>query len=63
MVMRAASTVGGPLVLAAVTVAAAMVLGVIWRSRGPVLAAGVSVAGNGVLTLALKQAWPVPGRR
>jgi undecaprenyl-diphosphatase len=56
MVMRAASAVGAPLILAAVTVAAAVVLGVIWRSRGPVLVACVTVAGNGVLTLALKQA-------
>ena len=56
MVMRAASAVGGPLILAAVTVAAAVVLGVIWRSWGPVLVASVTVAGNGVLTLALKQA-------
>ena len=55
-VMRAASTVGGPVVLGAVTVAAGVVLGIIWRSRGPVLVAGVTVAGNGVLTLALKQA-------
>jgi membrane-associated phospholipid phosphatase len=56
VVMRAASTVGGPMVLGAVTVAAGVVLGIIWRSRGPVLVAGVTVAGNGVLTLALKQA-------
>ena len=55
-VMRAASTVGGPVVLGAVTVAAGVVLGIIWRSRWPVLVAGVTVAGNGVLTLALKQA-------
>jgi membrane-associated phospholipid phosphatase len=56
VVMRAASTAGGPVVLGAVTVAAGVVLGIIWRSRGPVLVAVVTVAGNGVLTLALKQA-------
>jgi membrane-associated phospholipid phosphatase len=56
MVMRAASTAGGPVVLGAVTVAVGVVLGIIWRSRGPVLVASVAVAGNGVLTLALKEA-------
>jgi membrane-associated phospholipid phosphatase len=56
MVMRAASTAGGPVILGAVTVAAGVVLGIIWRSRGPVLVAAVSVAGNSVLTLALKEA-------
>ena len=56
MVMRAASTAGGPVVLGAVTVAVGVVLGIIWRSWGPVLVAGVTVAGNGVLTLALKEA-------
>jgi membrane-associated phospholipid phosphatase len=56
MVMRAASTAGGPVVLGVVTVAAGAVLGIIWRRWGPVLAAGVTVAGNGVLTLALKEA-------
>lgn len=56
MVMRAASTAGGPVVLGAVTVAIGVVLGIIGRSRAPVLVAGVTVAGNGVLTLALKQA-------
>jgi undecaprenyl-diphosphatase len=56
MVMRAASTAGGPVILGTVTVAVGLVLGIIWRSRGPVLVAGVTVAGNGVLTLTLKQA-------
>ena len=55
-VMEAASSAGGPVVLGAVTVAAGVVLGIIWRSLGPVLAAGVTVAGNGVLTVALKDA-------
>lgn len=56
MVMEAASSAGGPVVLGAVTVAAGVVLGTIWRSLGPVLAAGVTVAGNGVLTVVLKDA-------
>ena len=55
-VMEAASSAGGPVVLSTVTVAAGVVLGIIWRSLGPVLAAGVTVAGNGVLTVALKDA-------
>jgi membrane-associated phospholipid phosphatase len=55
-VMRAASSAGGPVVLGIFTVAAGVVLGIIWRSRRPVLVAGMIVAGNGVLTLALKQA-------
>ncbi len=55
-VMRAASSVGGPVVLGIFTVAAGVVLGIIWRSRAAVLVAGVTVVGNGVLTLALKQA-------
>ena len=56
MVMRTASAAGGPVALGAVTVAAGVVLGIIWRRWAPVLVAGVTVAGNGVLTLALKQA-------
>jgi PAP2 superfamily len=56
MVMEAASSAGGPVVLGAVTIAAGVVLGTIWRSLGPVLAAGVTVAGNGVLTVVLKDA-------
>jgi undecaprenyl-diphosphatase len=56
MVMRAASVAGGPVVLGAVTVAVGVVVGIIWRRWAPVLVAGVTVAGNGVFTLALKQA-------
>lgn len=56
MVMRAASTAGGPLVLGAITVVAGVALGIIWRVRGAVLLAAVTVVGNSVLTLALKQA-------
>ena len=56
VVMRAASTAGGPLVLTAVTVAVGVVLGITWRRWGPVLVAGVTVAGNGALTIALKEA-------
>jgi membrane-associated phospholipid phosphatase len=56
VVMRAASTVGGPVVLGAVTVAAGLVLGIVWRRWGPLLATMVTVAGNGVLTVALKDA-------
>jgi membrane-associated phospholipid phosphatase len=56
MVMRAASSAGGPVVLAAVTVAVGVVLGIAWRRLAPVLVAGVTVAGNGALTMALKEA-------
>lgn len=56
VLMRAASTAGGPVVLGAVTVTVGVILGVIWRSRGPVLVAAVTVAGSGILSLALKQA-------
>jgi undecaprenyl-diphosphatase len=56
MLMRAASVSGSPVVLGAITVAAGVVLGIIWGGRGPVLVAVMTVAGNGVLTLVLKQA-------
>lgn len=55
-VMRAASSAGGPLVLAAVTVAVGVVLGIAWRRWAPVLVAGVTVAGNSALTMTLKEA-------
>src|SRR5215470_9478019 len=55
-VMRAASTAGGPVVLAAVTVAVGVVLGIAWRRWAPVLVAGVTVAGSGALTMTLKEA-------
>jgi membrane-associated phospholipid phosphatase len=55
-VMRAASTAGGPVVLAAVTVAVGVVLGIAWRRWAHVLVAGVTVAGNGALTMTPKEA-------
>jgi len=55
-VMRMASSAGGPAVLGVVTVAVGVMLGILWHRWAPVLVAGVTVAGNGVLTLALKQA-------
>jgi len=55
-VMRMASSAAGPVVLGAVTVAVGVMLGILWRRWAPMLVAGVTVAGNGVLTLALKQA-------
>jgi membrane-associated phospholipid phosphatase len=55
-VMRAVSAAGGPLVLAAVTLAAGGLLGLLRRSLGPVLLAGVAVAGTGGLTIMFKEA-------
>ena len=55
-VMRAVSAVGGPLILAAVTAAAAGLLSVLRRSLGPALLAGLTVAGTGGLTIILKEA-------
>jgi undecaprenyl-diphosphatase len=55
-VMRAVSSAGGPLILAAVTVVAGVLLTVLRRSRGPVLLAGATVAGIAVLTITLKEA-------
>lgn len=53
---------GGPLVLAAATAAAGGLPGLLRRSPGPVLLAGVTVAGAGGLTIMLKEAlgrsWP-----
>ena len=54
-VMRAASSAGGPVVLAAVTAAAGVLLGIIWRGWEPVLVAGVTVAGSAGLTIVLKE--------
>ena len=56
MVMRAASSAGDPLILAAVTVVAGVLLGVLRRSPGPVLLAGITVAGSGGFTIMLKEA-------
>ena len=57
MVMRAASSAGDPLILAAVTMVAGVLLGVLRRSPGPVL-----LAGSGGFTIMLKEAlgrpWP-----
>ena len=55
-VMRAASSAGGPPILAAVTAVAGVLLTVLRRSRGPVLLAGATVAGIAVLTITLKEA-------
>jgi len=54
-VMRAASSAGGPVVLVAVALAAGVLLGIIWRGWGPVLVAGVTVAGSVGLTIVLKE--------
>ena len=54
-VMRAVSTVGGPLILAAAAATAGALLGVLRRSLGPVLLAGATVAGTGGLTIILKE--------
>jgi membrane-associated phospholipid phosphatase len=54
-VMRAASTAGGPMVLAAVTAVAGVLLGIICRCWGPVLVAGMTVAGSVGLTIVLKE--------
>jgi len=54
-VMRGASSAGGPVVLAAVTVAVGVVLGIAWRRWAPVLVTGVTVAGNSALTMTLKE--------
>jgi membrane-associated phospholipid phosphatase len=56
IVMRAASSAGGPVVLAVVTVAVGVVLGIAWHRWAPVLIAGMTVAGNGALTMTLKEA-------
>ena len=63
VVMRAASSAGGPVVLAAVTMTAGVLLGITWRSWYPVLVTGVTVAGNSGLTLVLKMTLARPGRR
>ena len=55
-VMQAISSAGSPPILAAVMVVAGVLLGVLRRSLGPVLLAGATVAGTGVLTITLKEA-------
>jgi len=54
-VMRALSTAGGPLILAAVTMTAGVLLGILWRSLGPVLLTSTTVAGCGGFTILLKE--------
>ena len=54
-VMREASSAGSPVVLAAVTAAAGVLVGIIGRGWGPVLVAGVTVAGTGGFTIVLKE--------
>lgn len=56
MIMRAVSTAGGPVVLATVTVTVGVVLGIAGRRWAPVLIACATVAGDGALTIALKEA-------
>lgn len=55
-VMREVSAAGGPVVLAAVTAAAGVLLAVLRRQRGPAVAAAVTIAGSGALTAVFKQA-------
>jgi undecaprenyl-diphosphatase len=64
VVMRAASSAGGPVVLAAITMTVGVLLGITWRSWYPVLVTGVTVAGNSGLTMVLKMtvARPRPPR-
>jgi undecaprenyl-diphosphatase len=54
MVMRLVSSMGGPFVLAMVTVAAGVLAGVLRKSWGPVLVTGVTTAGGSVLTAVFK---------
>ena len=54
--MREVSAVGGPVVLAAVTAAAGVLLAILRRHWGPAVAAAVTVAGSAVLTVVFKQA-------
>ena len=69
-VMREVSAVGGPVVLAAVTAAAGVLLAILRRHWGPAVAAAVTVAGSAVLIVVFKQAlgrprprWPGPWPR
>jgi len=55
-VMGGVSAAGGPVVLAAVTAAAGVLLAVLRRHRGPAVAAAVTVAGSTALTAVFKQA-------
>ena len=55
-VMRAVSSAGGPMILAAVAAAAGVLLGILRRSLGPVLLAGMTVVGSAGLTIVLKEA-------
>ena len=52
--MRVVSTAGGPLIVTIVTAAAGLLAGAVRRSWGPVLVAGVTLAGTGILTVVLK---------
>ena len=56
VVMREVSAVGGPVVLAAVTAAAGVLLAILRRQWGPAVAAAVTVAGSAVLIVVFKQA-------
>lgn len=53
-VMRAVSTAGGPLIVTIVAAAVGLLAGVVRRTWSPVLVAGVTLAGTGILTLVLK---------
>jgi membrane-associated phospholipid phosphatase len=53
-VMRVVSTAGGPLIVTIVAAATGLLAGVVRRSWGPVLVAGVTLAGTGILTVVLK---------
>ena len=53
-VMRTVSTVGGPPVLTILAATVGLLLGITRRSWEPVLVAGVTLTGTGVLTLVLK---------
>lgn len=56
VVMREVSAVGGPVVLAAVTAAAGVLLAILRRHWGYAVVAAVTVAGSAVLTVVFKQA-------
>lgn len=52
--MRVVSTAGGPLIVTIVTAAAALLAAAVRRSWGPVLVAGVTLTGTGIMTVVLK---------
>lgn len=56
VVMRDVSAAGGPVVLAAVTAAAGVLLAILRRHWGPAVAVAVTVTGSAVLTAVFKQA-------